>query len=152
MIFKTDIIIDWAVTKTFTAMKSPAMMQKVAWPLVIFKPVKPKVFPDMWQDGETYKMNMYLLGFLPMGWQQLEISSEQDVNSNEYILKDIGPGWAVKWWDHKVTLKKVSDNSTHYEEQLVLKTGFLGPIIWLGMTVLFWWRKKRWLQITKINS
>ncbi len=147
MIFKTDIILNWPIEKTFAALKNPAMMKKVAWPLVIFKPVNLEVFPESWQDGQTYKMNMYLLGFLPMGWQELKISSQQD--ADKYILKDVGPGWAVKWWDHQVILAKILENKTHYEEELILSAGFLKPIIWLVMTALFWWRKYRWLKLTK---
>lgn len=149
MQFKTDLVLSWPVNKTFDAMKSPAMMQKVAWPLVIFKPEDPSVFPAQWQDRSNYKMNMFLLGFLPMGWQKLEISSEHNADQNTYVLKDAGPGWAVKWWDHKVTLKAVSENSTHYEEELTLTTGLLGPIVWFGMALLFLWRKYRWVQLTK---
>lgn len=111
------------------------------------KPVNLEVFPESWQDGQTYKMNMYLFGFLPMGWQELKISSQQD--ADKYILKDVGPGWAVKWWDHQVILAKILENKTHYEEELILSAGFLKPIIWLVMTALFWWRKYRWLKLTK---
>lgn len=149
MLFKTNIIINWPVSKAFDAMQNPAMMQKVAWPLVIFKAINPSPFPQRWQDGSNYTMKMYLLGFLPMGWQKLEISSEHNTAQNTYTLKDVGPGWAVKWWNHKVTLKPVAENSTQYEEELVLTTGILGPIVWIGMTLLFSWRKYRWLQLTK---
>jgi len=149
MKFTTSININWPVEKTFDALKSPAMMQQVAWPLVKFKPVEPAVFPDKWQDGSTYKMKMYLLGFLPMGWQELKISSQYNEKENKYLLNDVGPGWAVKWWDHKVELKRVSEKVTHYDEELNLTTGLLSPIIWLGMSLLFKWRKNRWLQLTK---
>jgi hypothetical protein len=145
----TKININWPVIKTFNALKSPAMMQRVAWPLVIFKPVKPSIFPEQWQEEFTYRMNMYLLGFLPMGWQELKISSHRDEINKIYILKDVGPGWAVKWWDHQVVLKPISENITSYDEILELKTGLLGPIIWIGMNLLFKWRKYRWLKLTK---
>ena len=149
MKLSTKININWPVIKTFNALKSPAMMQRVAWPVVIFKPVKPDIFPEQWEQGIVYRMNMYLLGFLPMGWQELKISSQQDEVNKVYILRDVGPGWAVKWWDHKVVLKSVAENITNYDEILELKTGLLGPIIWLGMKLLFFWRKYRWLKLTK---
>lgn len=129
------------------ALNAPSMMQKVAFPLVIFKAVKPSVFPERWENGGAYRMKMYLFGVLPLGWQELLIKSE--VISEGAVLTDVGPGFAVKMWDHKVVLTKKGDSQTAYDETLVLTVGLMAPFIWIGMTALFAWRKYRWLSITR---
>lgn len=147
MIFKTNITIPWNINTVFDALNSPSMMQKVAWPLVAFKAVSPKTFPERWENGGLYRMNMYFFGFLPLGWQELVIQSRK--TDTEAILTDVGPGFAVKMWNHKVVLSKDGEASTHYEETLELTAGLMTPLIWVGMTALFAWRKYRWLAISK---
>ncbi len=148
MKFTTSINFNVPIEKVFEALKNPAIMQRVAWPLVVFKPVKPVIWPAKWEEGKIYKINMYLLGFLPMGWQELKITTQQDPAQNIFALYDSGPGWAVKWWNHKVELTKVSEIVTNYKEELNLTAGLLTPVIWLGMKVLFKWRQYRWGKIT----
>lgn len=147
MIFKTKITIPWSIERLFDALNAPAMMQKVAFPLVIFKAVRPKVFPERWEKGGSYRMKMNLFGVLPLGWQELSIQSQ--MSGERAVLTDIGPGFAVKMWDHKVVLTKQGDSKTEYDETLTLTVGLMAPLIWIGMTALFAWRKYRWLSITK---
>lgn len=147
MIFKTKLTIPWSIGRVFDALTAPSMMQKVASPLVVFKAVKPPVFPDRWENGGIYRMNMYLFGVLPLGWQELSIQSRNSGAQAELI--DIGPGFAVKLWNHKVILRKVGETQTSYDETLDLTAGLMAPFIWIGMTALFAWRKYRWLALTK---
>ncbi len=147
MIFKTNITIPWNIDHVFDALNAPSMMQKVASPLVVFKAVRPSIFPNRWENGATYRMKMYLLGFLPLGWQELSIQSK--FTGTEAILTDVGPGFAVKMWDHKVILRKDGDSRTSYDETLNLTAGLMTPLIWIGMTALFAWRKYRWLTLTR---
>lgn len=147
MIFKLEMNIPWNMERLHSTLLQPSMMKKVAYPIVHFKPLIPKYFPDTWEQGKTYKMSMYLFGVFPMGWQELTINSIK--NTNEASLLDVGPGLIVRKWDHRVMLTKKSDHETRYEETLHLEAGIFTPIVWLGMILLFWWRKKRWIQITK---
>ena len=147
MMFKTNILLPWKIERVFDALNAPSMMQRVAWPLVVFKAVKPAEFPERWQNGGNYRMNMFLFGFLPLGWQELSIqSSWTDTGA---VLIDTGPGFAIKLWDHRVVLSKDEEGGTRYDETLELTTGLMAPIIWLGMKALFAWRKHRWMTITK---
>lgn len=123
-------------------------MQHVAFPLVIFRPASNVTFPDRWENGATYRMNMYVLGILPLGWQELKITTQ--FNHDTAVLKDIGPGFAVKFWDHTVELVQINESLTQYDEELKLTAGALSPFIWVGMKLLFWWRKYRW--ITLVNK
>lgn len=147
MIFKTNIVIPWKIEDVFNALNAPSMMQRVAWPLVVFKAVRPSEFPERWQNDGNYRMNMYLLGFLPLGWQELSIQSNW--TDTGAVLIDSGPGFAIKLWDHRVVLSEDEAENTCYDETLKLTTGLMAPIIWLGMKVLFAWRKHRWMTITK---
>ncbi len=147
MIFKTKITIPWHIDRVFDALNAPSMMQQVAFPLVIFKAVRPTVFPERWDNGATYRMKMYLFGVLPLGWQELSIRATR--TTDQATLTDVGPGFAVKLWDHNVVLTKQGDSKTQYDETLTLTAGFMAPIIWIGMTALFAWRKYRWLSLTR---
>lgn len=150
--FTTQQKLNWEVDKVFAALLDPGMMQRVACPLVLFQAKEPKRFPARWLEGETYKMNMYLFGFLPLGWQQLTITAEKDQTNQVYKLIDAGPGWAVKYWQHQVVVKPTEGNKTFYDETLELQVGLLKPIIYLGMKLLFWWRQQRWQQLTNKNQ
>jgi hypothetical protein len=140
---KTKFILPTKIDILYDALKSPKMMQTVAWPMVYFQPVEPKDFPEKWENGSTYKMNMDLFGFMPIGWQVLNINSSYF--DQEAVLSDIGPGFAVKLWDHKVLLKKHSETETLYDEVLYLTVNpLVAPMMFISMKILFWWRKIRW--------
>lgn len=57
-----------------------------------------------------YRMKMYLFGVLPLGWQELSIRATR--TTEQATLTDVGPGFAVKLWDHNVVLTKQGDSKT----------------------------------------
>lgn len=111
MIFKTNITLSWNIDRVVDALNDLFMMQKVASPLVVFKAVKPAVFHYRWENEGACSMSMYLFGVLPLGWQEISIQSKR--TDTEAILTDIGPGFSVKLWDHKVIVRKDGKSRTH---------------------------------------
>jgi hypothetical protein len=146
IVLKSKLEFPWTIDRLQTALLSPAMMSKVAWPMVKFVPENPSQFPDFWEQGKTYRLRMYAFYFIPLFWQELKISWE-NLEDGSFIFKDIGPGFAVKMWNHSVVITPINSQKTSYNETLQLTTGFLGPLLWVAMKLLFLWREYRWKKI-----
>lgn len=145
MKFTTELTLPWSLERVADALQDPMMMQRVAAPFIRFTPIEPMSFPTRWVKGSTYRMRLALLGFLPMGWQQMTITNE--AQPEKFTLIDTGPGQIVKQWDHRVDLTSVP-GGTRYHETLILAAGLMTPIVWLGMSVVMWWRRRRWVALT----
>jgi len=51
----------------------PSSLSYIAKPLVFFKPIRPNVFPQQWEE-QDYLVSMHLFYFIPFGDRQLESS------------------------------------------------------------------------------
>jgi hypothetical protein len=148
IVLKSKLKFSQPIDKLQKALLSPEMMCRVAWPMVKFVPENPPQFPEFWEQGKTYRLKMYAFYFIPLFWQELTISWE-NLENGSFIFKDIGPGFAVKLWDHSVVLTPIDSEKTNYDETLELTTNFLGPLLWIAMKILFLWREHRWKKLMR---
>ncbi|NIK75296.1 hypothetical protein FHS15_000394 [Paenibacillus castaneae] len=57
-------------------LSSTSTFQKVSSPLMRFKYAGHTAFPTHWSEGETYKLNMFLFGFIPLGEHSISFNKD----------------------------------------------------------------------------
>lgn len=126
----------WALVRT------PALLEHVAKPLVRFRPVDPPAFPTGWSAG-AYRVRAYLFGVLPLGWQVIRISFPRN-GSARHQVRDDGHGLLSRRWDHLITIAPAGDGACRYVDDVEVAAGPLTPFVWAFARLFYVHRQRRW--------
>jgi hypothetical protein len=124
--------------------QTPRLLHHVAWPLIRFVPKGAPWPADRWTEGrhETW---MFLLGFIPIGWQTIGIEIPADT-PGKYLVRDNGHGPLIRRWDHWIEIKPEADG-TRYTDTVHIDAGLLTPVI-VGFAKIFYkHRQMRWRKL-----
>lgn len=119
------------------------LLQYVADPLLKLVPKEPSRLPETWSEG-TYRVSMYLFGFLPFGAQAVVISFPE--SKNAFCVRDNGYGSRIRKWDHFVTIEQAGDG-TLYRDRVTIEAGILTPFVWALAQVFYRHRQRRWRRL-----
>ena len=123
---------------------TPKLLEYICHGLIRFAPIDPPAFPERWEDGE-FKAVMYLLSFLPIGWQIIAIEL-QPMRGDTWSLRDNGRGWAIKTWDHMIEVTPDGEGS-HYVDRITVDAGILTPLVSVFASVFYRHRQRRWRRL-----
>lgn len=132
-----QIDIDTAWRKVQTS----ALLNFVTHGKVKFKPTGGQ-FPETWKEGETVSTKMFVYGFVPFGGLHSLYFEKIDNASKTLQTKE----WddSAKVWNHKITLRKLTDTSIMYEDEIIIYGGVLtGFITWWAKS-FYKHRQNRW--------
>ena len=134
-----------SVSEGWSALQDPKVFQRVSRPFLSFRPVRPSVFPAMWTSGESYLVEAFALGILPMGRQEINPRTSEEGMAK--IFSDKGRGvsgalGAVTSFHHTMTLSPTGVGPTKLEDELEFRAGVLTPILWIGFRLFWWWRHR----------
>ena len=119
------------------------LLRYVAAPLVRFVPRQPPQLPEVWSEG-TYRVSMYLFGFIPFGKQAVVISFPECREA--FCVRDKGYGSHIRKWDHFITIDRAGDG-TLYRDRVTIEAGIVTPFVW-GFAQLFYrHRQRRWRKL-----
>lgn len=132
---KMDLNSAWEKVKT------SALLEFVAKGMVTFKPTGGR-FPEIWQEGSTVTTRMFLYGFIPFGG--VHTLYVEKIDDNNTVLSTREFDNAAKVWNHKVTLKKITETTTCYEDEIIIYGGILTAIITWWAKSFYMHRQRRW--------
>jgi hypothetical protein len=137
---QTDIDTAW------TKVQTSALLNFVADRKVKFKPTGGQ-FPEIWKEGDTVSTNMLVYGFVPFGGlHSLYFEKIDEVNK---ILQTREWDNSAKVWSHKISLKKLSDTTIIYEDEIVIYGGMLTGFITSWAKSFYKHRQKRWQLVAR---
>jgi hypothetical protein len=128
--------------KVATALRRPATLLAVSRPLLIFR----GSLPGEWQPGR-YRLTMYLFGFIPLGWQDIGVSFPP-ADEGTFRLRDNGGSPLLRRWEHDV-VARCDGNATLYSDTIEIDAGWLTPLLWLFVRLLFGHRQRRWRRLAR---
>ncbi|MDX2005514.1 MAG: hypothetical protein SFU83_09585 [Meiothermus sp.] len=136
------------VDEAFGWVKSPALLRHIARPLVVFTPLEPAQFPEVWEPGD-YRVGMKLLNLIPLGEQTigLRLEPEWQAPGQRYEVLDDGHSRLIPRWRHRIRLEALPDGSTRYTDELELEAGLLTKLVWLFAYAFYAYRQYRWRQL-----
>lgn len=135
----SEIAID--IDKAWRKVQTSALLSFVSHGMVNFKPVGGQ-FPDSWKEGETISTKMFVYGLVPFGGTHSLYFEKIDKENK--ILQTREWDNSAKVWNHKITLRKLTDSTIIYEDEIVIYGGVLtGFITWWAKS-FYKHRQKRW--------
>ncbi|HJL16880.1 MAG TPA: hypothetical protein RMH99_14545 [Sandaracinaceae bacterium LLY-WYZ-13_1] len=123
----------------------PETLAHVAWPVLRFVPTEP--LPRRWREGGVYEVKVRLGAVLPIGRQQIRVSSWMD--GDERWLRDDGRGSLVRRWDHRVRVVPSSDGGTRYTDEIDVEAGALTPLVRVFAQLFYRHRQRRWRALVR---
>lgn len=123
-----------------------ALLNTVSDGKVKFKPTGGH-FPETWIEGDMIAMKILLGGFFPFGGlHSLYFVKTDSVNK---ILQTREWDSSAKIRNHKISLKKLTDTTINYEDEIVIYGGMLTGFISSWAKSFFKHRQKRWQLVAK---
>lgn len=146
-VIRCDTALDAPVGDVMRLVERPALMRHIAFPLIVFQSLEEGGFPDRWADGD-HRVFMWQFGFLPIGPQTVSIS-QGATEDGGYFLRDNGRGMLARRWDHRITIKAISPEATHYADEVAVDAGLLTPLVAAFAHVFYRWRQARWRSVVR---
>jgi hypothetical protein len=143
MLVKKSINLNCTFEQAVSAVKKSSLLFYVSYPVIFFTPSSAPI-PIDWVEGR-YWVRLKLFGFIPLGRQAIVISF--DGEGSKFIMKDNGHSFLISQWDHTITIERVSEKETRYEDHVEVQAGILTPIVWLFANYFYHHRQKRWLNL-----
>lgn len=116
----------------------------VASPLLTFQRRDGQLLPLQWSQGQTIDLVLFLFGFIPLGRHQIQASR---VDSATRTLETEESGRLLRSWRHSIRVRPVADNESTYEDEVSIDAGFLTLPVWLGASIFYWHRHRRWRRL-----
>lgn len=128
-------------------LKNTSTFLKVGAPLMKFKDLDKKGLPAYWCQGETYKLNMYIFGFIPMGHHEITFVRMDDTAK---IIATDEKGQLIKSWQHTMkVLNETTDQTSVFRDELSVENGLLTFPTFIGVYLFFVYRHFRIKQLIR---
>jgi len=133
--------------EAWARVRTSALLEHVAAPLIRFTPKGDTRFPELWQPGE-YRAWMWLFGIIPIGWQAVVISEPAPQGEARFV-RDNGYGPLIRRWDHWITIEPTANGATAYTDRVEIEAGLLTPLIAAFARVFYAHRQRRWRALVQ---
>ena len=135
--------LDCAPEVAWRAIRSPAVLKQVAFPLLGFDSLEPDGFPETWDEG-PHPVSVKALGLVGIGEQIIGISYPRG-HDGAQVVRDSGIGLRgplalVDDWQHSMAVSPAAGGRTLYRDQLVFHAGPAGLLLWPMYWVFWQWR------------
>ncbi|GEC77669.1 hypothetical protein [Flavobacterium aquatile] len=140
----SEIPID--IDTAWSKVQTSALLNFVTKGKVRFKPTGGE-FPKIWKEGNTVTTKMLVYGCIPFGG--LHSLYFEKIDDKNKILKTQEWDDAAKVWNHKITLKKITDFTIMYEDEIVIYGGILTGLITWWAKSFYRHRQNRWQLVAK---
>lgn len=135
--------LDCSPDAAWRAIRSPAVLEQVSFPLTAFDSLEPGGFPELWSEGDHHVL-VRALGILDAGTQNLGISFSQRPDGTR-IMQDAGPPLSgpltlITRWRHRLAVSALPGGRTLYRDELSFSAGLATPVVWPALWAFWQWR------------
>ncbi len=143
VIVTSDIPMD--IDMAWNKLKTSTLLEFVAKGKVTFKPEDGQ-FPEMWEEGSTINTSLLLYGFIPFGGTHTLYFEKIDDINKEIRTRESDRG--AKLWNHTMTMKKLTDHTTQYKDEILIFGGMMTGIISRWAKSYYIHRHQRWQLVS----
>lgn len=127
----------------------PQSLQFVASPLLKFNPVEPGALDGEWELGRDYRLQLYLLGLIPLGHHTIRLT-RFDRDHNTIASRE--SGLLAHVWNHTIVFQEITPGVVHYTDEIEIQAGWLTPVIWAFAHLFYRHRQRRWTRLLRKNQ
>jgi hypothetical protein len=137
------IELDCTPDAAWQAIRSPAVLEKVSFPLTAFTSLEAGGFPDTWETGDHHVL-VRAFGVADVGTQNIGISYPKP-RAGARIMRDSGPPLSgplalLTRWQHQLAVSALPDGRTLYRDQLTFSAGAATLLVWPMLWAFWQWR------------
>jgi hypothetical protein len=103
---------------------------------------------ESWQEGFTYQLKIKTYGFIPTGG--IHYIYLEEVNEEKTFIQTREHNNMAKVWDHRLSFEAVGEDSTTYEDRIVIYAGGMSWIFAKYLLVFYKMRHRKWNKL--LNS
>ena len=126
------------------ALQRPEAFRSVAAPLAEVRSLEPGGFPERWSPDSPHRVEISLLGVVPIGTQVID-GQYRELGNGMHELRDRGYPESgllavMTTFEHTMVVAPLPGGRTLYRDQLKVSAGLLTPFVWFGMWTF--WQKR----------
>ena len=135
--------LDCTPDAAWRAIRTPAVLERVAWPFTAFTSLEADGFPELWTEGD-HRVLVRAFGVADVGTQIIGVSFPPP-RDGARILKDSGPPVSgplavITRWQHQLAVSALPDGRTLYRDQLKFSAGPATLLVWPALWAFWQWR------------
>ena len=135
--------LDCTPDAAWRAIRSPAVLEQVSFPLTAFDSLEQGGFPELWSEGD-HRVLVRAFGLADAGTQNLGISFTERPGGVR-IMQDSGPPLSgpltlITRWRHRLAVSGLPDGRTLYRDELAFSAGLATPLVWPALWAFWQWR------------
>ncbi len=111
------VALDAPIERAWQMVLTGGLLDYLARPWLTFKSQTGVSLPDVWQQGETVTLNLFLFNFIPLGTHTIFI---ERLDGKTYYMETREHNALFDTWDHTIQLQESSDNKVLYSDEIVL--------------------------------
>lgn len=124
----------------------------IANTLKVTKPLANIIMKDgsdhmYFEEGFTYSMRIYSMGFIPFGG--IHYINIETLDKDSTFIQTREKNDIAKMWDHKLKFESVGENVTSYEDEVTLYAGWLTPMFARYLVIFYKMRHRKWNKLLK---
>lgn len=127
--------------------QNPLLMVHLTRGLVNMRPAGKVAWPERWEPGD-FRIELYLFGVLPLGWQVANVNMLPAVGEIRRA-EDRGHSPLIQQWHHILQVAPDGEGGALYTDRLDIRAGLLTPFISLFARGLFAYRQRRFLRLAR---
>ena len=132
--------------KVWELVQTTGLLIHVAWPLMVFRPVRGQPLPAIWSMGDTIEVNLFAFGLIPLGEHKIVIAL---IDPERMEIQSRERGLLAQTWNHRITIQPISDDRCLYTDEIELYSGKLTPVISVFASLFYRYRQSRWQRLAR---
>ncbi|NMD38303.1 MAG: hypothetical protein GYA87_06465 [Christensenellaceae bacterium] len=138
---KISCVLPASKNEVFSNLKQLKTLQYIAKPYASFNPVNAKD-SSVWKENTVFQFKFKLFCFIPLGIHTINMKkfNEDEIYTKEYNKH-------VPVWNHRITLKEIKSNKTHYTDEIEIGANWKTMFVYLWAKAFYKHRQKKWLKL-----
>jgi hypothetical protein len=131
-----------SIDEIWEQLQKLATLQYIASPYANFCPVGNTELT--WKEGGFFEFDLKLFSFIPMGIHTIKILQFDKSALSIYTIES---NKHVPVWNHRISLNRISDELTHYVDEVEISAGWKTPFVFIWSKAFYKHRQKKWLRL-----
>jgi ligand-binding SRPBCC domain-containing protein len=132
--------------RVWEALERPETLQRIAAPVLRFRPAQPGGLPRYWRRGTEARLRLYLFGLLPLGPHTIRVDAADPARGE---LRTRESGLMAPVWNHTIRIAAHGDGATRYSDEVEIRAGVRTPVVWLFAQLFYRHRQRRWRTLLR---